>query len=66
MPRAPAACGSVAAVDPPGLTVDADAVRLRSALTNLVGNALRHSHRGGEVRVEATPTGDVVDDRGAG
>ncbi len=44
----------VAAVDPPGLTLDADGVRLRSALANLVGNALRHVHAGGEVRIEAT------------
>ena len=43
----------VAAVDPPDLTVDVDSVRLRSALANLVGNALRHEHHGGEVRVEA-------------
>jgi len=60
----------VAAIDPPGLTVDADSVRLRSALANLVGNALRHEHRGGEVRVEAATSGDTVEivvrDDGAG
>ncbi|MBJ7594770.1 MAG: HAMP domain-containing histidine kinase [Candidatus Dormibacteraeota bacterium] len=43
----------VATVEPPGLTVDVDTVRMRSALANLVGNALRHEHPGGEVRVEA-------------
>jgi two-component system sensor histidine kinase BaeS len=43
----------VAAVDPADLAVDADSVRLGSALANLVGNALRHEHRGGEVRIEA-------------
>jgi two-component system sensor histidine kinase BaeS len=49
-----------AAIDPPGLTVDADSVRLRSALANLVGNALRHTHAGGEVRVDARHAGDDV------
>lgn len=42
-----------ASVDPPGLMVDADSVRLGSVLANLIGNALRHEHRGGEVHVEA-------------
>jgi two-component system sensor histidine kinase BaeS len=49
-----------AAIEPPGLTVDVDGVRLRSALANLVGNALRHAHRGGEVRIEAGLAGEVV------
>ncbi len=51
----------VAAIDPPAMTVNADGVRLRSALANLVGNALRHVHRGGEVRVEAALTTAAVD-----
>jgi signal transduction histidine kinase len=50
----------VAAIDPPGLSLDADSVRLRSALANLLGNALRHEHRGGEVRVEAAASGGLV------
>lgn len=49
-----------AAVDPPGLTVDADAVRLGSVLANLVSNALRHVREGGEVRVGATRDGQLV------
>jgi two-component system sensor histidine kinase BaeS len=60
----------VAAVDPPDLAVDADSVRLGSALANLVGNALRHEHRGGEVRIEAVKVTAgveiVVRDDGAG
>jgi two-component system sensor histidine kinase BaeS len=50
----------VAAIDPPGLSVDADSVRLRSALANLLGNALRHEHRGGRVSVEASASGGLV------
>jgi two-component system sensor histidine kinase BaeS len=42
-----------ARIEPPGLVVDADSVRLGSVLANLVSNALRHVHRGGEVRVGA-------------
>jgi two-component system sensor histidine kinase BaeS len=60
----------VAAVDPPGLVVDADSVRLGSVLANLIGNALRHAHRGGEVVIEATKVAAgveiVVRDDGAG
>jgi two-component system sensor histidine kinase BaeS len=47
-------------VDPAGLTVDADSVRLRSVLANLVGNALRHTHAGGTVRVVAGRAGADV------
>ena len=49
-----------ATVDPPGLVVEGDAVRLRSALANLVGNALRHTHAGGEVFVDARSSGSSV------
>lgn len=60
----------VAAVEPPGLTINADPVRLRSVLANLVGNALRHGHAGGTVRIGATGLGDqvriTVDDDGEG
>ncbi|MBJ7609054.1 MAG: HAMP domain-containing histidine kinase [Candidatus Dormibacteraeota bacterium] len=47
-------------VEPPELTVDADAVRLRSVLANLVRNALRHTGRGGTVTVEAAERGHEV------
>jgi two-component system sensor histidine kinase BaeS len=40
-------------IEPAGLTVDADSVRLRSVLANLVGNALRHTPPGGTVRIVA-------------
>jgi two-component system sensor histidine kinase BaeS len=50
----------VAALDPPDIVIEADAVRMGSVLANLVGNALRHAHRGGEVRVEAGHTADGV------
>lgn len=47
-------------VDPAGLTVDADPVRLRSVLANLVGNALRHTTAGGAVRIVARRAGPDV------
>ncbi|MGH7721954.1 MAG: sensor histidine kinase [Candidatus Dormibacteria bacterium] len=60
----------VAGIEPPGLVVDADSVRLGSVLANLVGNALRHAHRGGEVRVDASAAVGavqiVVRDNGSG
>jgi two-component system, OmpR family, sensor histidine kinase BaeS len=48
------------AVEPAGLMVDADSVRLRSVLANLVGNALRHTHAGGTVRIAAAQAGPDV------
>jgi len=61
----------VATTATPGLgTVDADPVRLREILTNLVGNAIRYTSAGGDVRVAVTQeVGDVVvtvTDTGAG
>jgi two-component system sensor histidine kinase BaeS len=50
----------VAGVEPPGLVVEADAVRLGSVLANLVANALRHVHVGGEVRLSASRRGASV------
>lgn len=57
-----AAAGVVleSSVEPPGLTIEADAVRIRSVLANLVSNALRHGHRGGTVTVRASEAGDSV------
>lgn len=49
-----------AAVDPPGLIVEADPVRLRSALGNLVANSLRHTQAGGSVQVGAAAAGSVI------
>jgi signal transduction histidine kinase len=60
----------VADIRPPGMVVGGDAVRLGSVLANLVGNALRHVHSGGEVRVEASQNEEstliVVRDDGDG
>ena len=47
-------------VDPPTLTVPADAERLHQVLANLLHNAVRHSPRGEEVRLEASRRGDHV------
>jgi two-component system, OmpR family, sensor histidine kinase BaeS len=47
-------------IEPAGLTVDADSVRLRSVLANLVGNALRHTQAGGSVRIVAARAGPDV------
>ena len=56
---------------PSGLgTVDADPVRLREVLTNLVGNAIRYTPPGGSVRVGVSREADsvvvTVTDTGAG
>jgi len=47
-------------VDPPGLTVPADAERLHQVVANLLHNALRHSPVGGVVRLVARRQGDSV------
>ena len=47
-------------VRPPDLTVPADPERLHQVVANLLHNAVRHSPRGEEVRIEAHRTGDVV------
>ncbi|MFI2349617.1 sensor histidine kinase [Streptomyces sp. NPDC019443] len=54
----------------PGLWLDADPVRMRQALGNLVSNALRHTPADGTVTVTARQTGDLavltVQDTGGG
>jgi two-component system sensor histidine kinase BaeS len=61
-PRAAAAGVSVEAHLPPGLpAVDADPVRARQIVHNLVGNAVRHTPAGGAVRVVARRAGDDVE-----
>lgn len=58
------------AVEPPGLTVRADAARLAQVVMNLVDNADRHSPPGGTVRLVAAADGDQwtldVHDEGPG
>jgi two-component system heavy metal sensor histidine kinase CusS len=44
-------------------TLVADPLLLRQALANLLGNAIRHSHDGGEVRITLQPVADGVDIR---
>ncbi|NUK07323.1 HAMP domain-containing histidine kinase [Streptomyces lunaelactis] len=54
----------------PGLWLDADPVRMRQALGNLVANALRHTPADGTVTVTARQAGDLavltVEDTGGG
>ena len=69
--RADAAGVTVEAVVPSGRAqVDADPVRAREILSNLIANALRYTPRGGRVTVTATPTDAMmaidVRDTGAG
>jgi len=60
----------VAAVEPEARWVHADPARLRQILLNLVGNAIKYSPGGGEVRVGARAAGGLVEisvaDRGIG
>ena len=42
------------AVDGPETTISADPLRLRQALVNLIDNALRHTPRGGTIRLAAS------------
>jgi signal transduction histidine kinase/phosphopantetheinyl transferase len=61
-PRAAAAGVSVEAHLPSGLpAVDADPVRARQIVHNLVGNAVRHTPAGGAVRVAARRAGEDVE-----
>ena len=54
-------------VDPPDLTVQADAQRLHQVVANLLHNAVRHSPTGGRIEVTARRSGthlllDVIDE----
>jgi two-component system sensor histidine kinase KdpD len=42
------------------LSVAGDATKLTWALSNLIGNALRYTPRGGTIRLEVAPAGEVV------
>ncbi|MBI2922145.1 MAG: heavy metal sensor histidine kinase [Planctomycetes bacterium] len=42
---------------PPGLSVSADRTLLQRAVSNLIENSLRHTARGGEIRIEAEAHG---------
>lgn len=48
------------AVEAPELTMLADRDRIRQALSNLLGNAVKFTPRGGVVRLSAERTGDAV------
>jgi two-component system sensor histidine kinase BaeS len=49
------------AVDATTPMVDVDPARFRSALANVVSNAIRHTPAGGSIRVEVHPSGDKVE-----
>ncbi len=48
------------AIEPPDLTVEADANRLEQALQNLAANAVRHTPDGGRIELSAGQTPDGV------
>jgi signal transduction histidine kinase len=65
-----AAAGVDVRIIPHAVTAFIDPVRVRQAVDNVVSNALRHTPRGGQVRVSATRDGETVrltvEDTGAG
>ncbi|SEC22678.1 two-component system, OmpR family, sensor histidine kinase BaeS [Nocardioides exalbidus] len=63
---AEAAGVTLLATGEPGSVVDADPVRLRQAVANLVANAVRHTPSGGTVTVRSAPGLVEVEDTGEG
>jgi two-component system sensor histidine kinase BaeS len=52
---------SLVAVAGPAILLDADPVRIREVLANLVVNAVRHTPRGGSVRLDSSVDGAFVE-----
>ena len=63
---AEAAGVTLRATGEPGAVVDADPVRLRQAVANLVANAVRHTPAGGTVTLRSAPGLVEVEDDGEG
>ena len=63
---AEAAGVNIAARAEPGATVTADPTRIRQAVGNLVGNALRHTSPGGTITLTGAPGTIIVADTGEG
>ena len=60
VPRADAAGVAFVVEAQPVPSLDIDPVRIRQVLDNLLDNALRHTPRGGTIRVEVRPEGNGV------
>ena len=59
-PRADAAGVTFVVEAQPVPSLDLDPVRIRQVLDNLLDNALRHTPRGGRIRIEVRPEGNAV------
>lgn len=59
-PRADDAGVTFVVASQPVPSLDIDPVRIRQVLDNLLDNALRHTPRGGRIRVEVRPEGNAV------